>query len=117
MRVNPEDLVDQFVLAQVDVGNGNRWQKRLEHASGADVVSCEERPAAQTQVLADVRRVGVSHDTRRFSERLRVIGDSLRGRAGLPTGMPLHRTGHQRLDDLRSRVRIEPIQHAAHEVS
>ena len=59
---------DQFVLPQVDVRNGNRWQERLEHPSGADMVSCEERPAAQTQVFADVRRVGVSHDTRRFSE-------------------------------------------------
>ena len=115
MRVNPEDLVDQFVLAQVDVRNGNRRQERLEHASGADMVSREERPAAQTQVLADVGWVGVSHDTRRFSERLRVIGDSLRGTAGLPTGTPLHRTGHQRLDDLRSRVGVEFVQHAAHE--
>ena len=69
MRVNREDLVNQFVLAQVDVRDGNRRQERLEHASGADMVSCEERPAAQTQVLADVGRVGVSHDTRRFSER------------------------------------------------
>ncbi|MDO8794845.1 MAG: hypothetical protein Q7J25_09520 [Vicinamibacterales bacterium] len=66
-------------------------------------------------MLADVGRVGVSLDSRRFRERLRVIDDSLSGTTGLPTGVALHRSGQQLFDDSRSRVGSEPVQHAAHE--
>jgi len=45
---DPKDLVDQFVLAQVDVHDSNRRQERLEDASGAGMVAGEERLAAQT---------------------------------------------------------------------
>jgi len=66
-------------------------------------------------VFADVDRVGVSHDARRFCERLRVTDDPLSGATGLPTGAALHRTGDERIDNRRSRIGIELIQYAAHE--
>ena len=112
---DPKDLVDQFVLAQIDVRDGDWRQKRLEDASGGRMVSGEECLAAQTQVLADVGRVGISHDTGSFGERSRVINYSLRGTAGFPPGAALHRTGHQLVDDRRSRVGSDLVQHAAHE--
>jgi hypothetical protein len=39
MGVNPEDLVHQFVLAQIDVHDSNPRQERLEDVSGAGMVS------------------------------------------------------------------------------
>jgi len=115
VRVDTEHLVDELVLAEINVRDGDRQQKRLENASGRGMIAGEERFAAQAQVLGDVGRVGVSHDSRRFSERLRVIDDSLSGTAGLPTGAALHRTGDERIANRRSRVGAEFIQHAAHE--
>ncbi len=115
VRIDTEHLLNKLVLTQIDVCDGNRRQEGLKDGSGARVVAGKEGLAAQTQVLADVGRVGVSHDSRCVSERLRVIDDSLRWSVGAPTGAALHRTGHECIADRRSRVGVEFVQHAAHE--
>lgn len=117
VRIDAENLLNKLVLTQVDVSDGNRRQEGLEDGAGARMVSREKGLGAQTQVFADVFRVGVPHVSRSIRERPGVINDSLRRTVGLPTGVALRRADHHRVDDLGSSVVIQPVQHTADECS
>jgi hypothetical protein len=68
-RVDSQHLLDELVLAEIDVGAGNRRQDRFEDGPGARLSAREEGFRGPTEMLGHVVRICVADVARRVRER------------------------------------------------
>ena len=113
-RVDSKHLLDELVLAEIDVDAGNRRQDCFENGSGARVIAREEGFRGPTEMLGHVVRICVADVARRFGERLGPLHDPLRGTCGPPARGGLGGSRDQRVDDRGPYVLIELFQDGAH---
>jgi hypothetical protein len=57
--VDTQNIVNQFVLAEIDSHGGDGNQECLEYRSSACVIACQKSLGSQSQILTHVVRIGV----------------------------------------------------------
>jgi hypothetical protein len=110
----PEHLLDELVLAEVDVDAGNRRQDRFEDGPGARMIAREKGFRSPTEMLGHVARICIADVARGVRERLGLLHDPLGRTCRLPTRRGLGSSRDQRVDYRGPYVLIEIIQNGAH---
>jgi hypothetical protein len=74
--IDSEHPLHELVLAEVDVGAGNRHQDRFEDGPGARVIAGEEGLHSTAEMLGHVVRIRAADVACRFRERPCFFDDS-----------------------------------------
>jgi len=115
VNVDTQNIVNQLVLAKINVHGGYREQEGLEDGSSTCVVASQKSLRGQAQVFTHVAGFRVPDTSRSVRERLGVGDNSGRRTTRLPASVAPHCTGHQGVDNANSLIVPQFIQRGAHE--